>query len=103
MCSGIATASITAGKDFAAPVVMFFLWDIIRQSCFLFLEFFFLMHWETSALESLPWILSFWNSRLIYLNASSLFLNGSLSFLFLSLSPIMKSFSPPQTSDQQKD
>lgn len=41
MCSGIAPAAIPAGKDFAAPVVKFFLWHIIRQSYFLFLEGFF--------------------------------------------------------------
>lgn len=56
MCSGIAAAAITAGKDFAAAVAMFFLWHVIRQSCLLFLGVF-LMHRESSALA--PWPVCF--------------------------------------------
>lgn len=52
-CSGIAAAEITAGKNFAAAFVMFFLWHIIRQSCVLFLGFL-LMCRETSALATWP-------------------------------------------------
>lgn len=66
MGSGIAATAMTAGKDFAAAVAIFFLWHIIRQSC-PFKKFFFILFYCTGKL-------------LLYLLAQFSFLNSRINF-----------------------